>query len=66
MLSPGSTRRATSFCARLSDVRALIKAGKTIEDATRSAGQSEKDNWALFSEDHVRNATAAFAELEWE
>ncbi len=64
---PGALDPMQRYLATLaSDVRALIKAGKTIEDATRSAGQSEKDNWALFSEDHVRNATAAFAELEWE
>ena len=48
------------------DVRAAIKAGKTISDATETAGLSEKDAWLLFSEHHKRNVTAAFAELEWE
>ena len=48
------------------DVRALIKEGKTIEDATRVAGLSEHDKWKLFDEYHARNVTAAFAELEWE
>ncbi len=48
------------------DVRALIKAGKTLSDATASAGLSEKDAWQLFDEYHKRNVTAAFAELEWE
>jgi quinoprotein relay system zinc metallohydrolase 2 len=48
------------------DVRALIKQGKTIEEAMRTAGLSEKDAWLLFPEYHARNVSAAFAELEWE
>jgi quinoprotein relay system zinc metallohydrolase 2 len=48
------------------DVRNLIKEGKTLEDATRTAGVSERDAWQLFELYHVRNVTAAFAELEWE
>jgi len=48
------------------DVRKLIKEGKTLEDATKTAGFSERDAWKLFDNYHVRNVTAAFAELEWE
>jgi quinoprotein relay system zinc metallohydrolase 2 len=48
------------------DVRKLIKDGKTLEDATKIAGFSERDSWELFDKYHVRNVTAAFAELEWE
>jgi quinoprotein relay system zinc metallohydrolase 2 len=48
------------------DVRKLIKEGKTIEDAVKTAGFSERDAWKLFDHYHVRNVTAAFAELEWE
>ena len=48
------------------DIRALIKDGKTISDAMVSAGQSEKDAWQLFDDYNARNASAAFAELEWE
>jgi quinoprotein relay system zinc metallohydrolase 2 len=48
------------------DVRAAIKAGRTLADTTETAAQSEKDSWLLFSENHKRNVTAAFAELEWE
>jgi quinoprotein relay system zinc metallohydrolase 2 len=48
------------------DVRQLIKDGKTLEDAIKTAGQSERDAWKLFDHYHVRNVTAAFAELEWE
>jgi quinoprotein relay system zinc metallohydrolase 2 len=48
------------------DVRSLIKDGKTLEDATKTAGFSERDAWKLFDQYHVRNVSAAFAELEWE
>jgi quinoprotein relay system zinc metallohydrolase 2 len=48
------------------DVRDLISRGAPIAAAGATAGQSEKDSWALFEEYNTRNATAAFAELEWE
>jgi hypothetical protein len=48
------------------DVRRLIVEGKTLSEATKIAGFSEKDAWKLFDQYHVRNVTAAFAELEWE
>jgi quinoprotein relay system zinc metallohydrolase 2 len=48
------------------DVRAMIAKGKTLAEATESAGTSEKDAWLLFEEYHKRNVSAAFAELEWE
>lgn len=48
------------------DVRKLIKEGKTMEEATKVAGQSERGKWQLFDQYHVRNVIAAFAELEWE
>lgn len=48
------------------DVRADIKAGRTLAEAARTAGLSEKDAWALFEDFNARNVSAAFAELEWE
>ncbi|WP_245409479.1 quinoprotein relay system zinc metallohydrolase 2 [Methyloceanibacter sp. wino2] len=48
------------------DVRRQIAEGKTLEQATKSAGFTEKDAWKLFDQYHVRNVTAAYAELEWE
>jgi len=54
------------LAAIAADVRQLIKDGRTLEDAIRTAGFSERDAWKLFDQYHVRNVTAAFAELEWE
>jgi len=48
------------------DVRDLISRGAPIGTAAANAGQSENGAWALFEEYNARNATAAFAELEWE
>jgi len=54
------------FEAIVRDVRATIKNGGTLEEATKTAGISEKDAWKLFEDYHARNVSAAFAELEWE
>lgn len=48
------------------DVRAAIKAGRTLADTAKSAGESERGSWQLFDEFNARNVSAAFAELEWE
>ena len=48
------------------DVRAAIKRGETIVDASKMAAASERARWELFDEYNARNATAAYAELEWE
>jgi hypothetical protein len=48
------------------DVRALIARGTPLAAAAQSAGQAEKPYWKLFDDYNGRNATAAFAELEWE
>jgi hypothetical protein len=54
------------LAAIAADVRKLIKEGKTLEEATKTAGFEERDAWKLFDDYHVRNVTAAFAELEWQ
>jgi quinoprotein relay system zinc metallohydrolase 2 len=54
------------LAAIASDVRRMIEEGRTIEEATKVAGFEERDAWKLFDQYHVRNVTAAFAELEWE
>lgn len=48
------------------DLRAAIKKGVPLAEAVRTAGRSERANWALFDEYNERNATTAYAELEWE
>ena len=48
------------------DVRSMIKAGDPISEAVKTAGAQEKAQWLLSDEFHVRNVTAAYAELEWE
>jgi quinoprotein relay system zinc metallohydrolase 2 len=49
-----------------SDVRGFIDRGVPIGVAAERAGQSEKDYWKLFEDYNARNATAAYAQLEWE
>jgi len=48
------------------DCRALIASGATLAEAAARAGLSEQPRWELFEAYNARNATAAFAELEWE
>ena len=48
------------------DVRGFIAAGKKLTEAVPRVAQSERDRWMLFDEYNPRNATAAFAEYEWE
>jgi quinoprotein relay system zinc metallohydrolase 2 len=48
------------------DVRAAIAAGRTLSEATETAGLSERGKWALFDDYNGRNVTEAYKELEWE
>ena len=48
------------------DLRGLIRKGADISEAAQTAGQSEAAKWQLFDAYNPRNATAGFAELEWE
>ncbi len=55
------------YLARIADdVRTFIEQGRTLAQAAKEAGLSEKDAWLLFDAYHARNVSAAFAELEWE
>jgi quinoprotein relay system zinc metallohydrolase 2 len=49
-----------------SEIRAAIKAGRTLEQAMNDVGQSVRSDWQLFDDFHKRNVATAFAELEWE
>jgi quinoprotein relay system zinc metallohydrolase 2 len=48
------------------DLRKAIADGMPLREAVKTAGVSERGNWRLFDDYNERNATAAFAELEWE
>lgn len=48
------------------DLRAAIKKGVPLAQAVQTAGRGESANWALFDDYNERNATTAYAELEWE
>lgn len=50
----------------LTEIRAMIKQGRFLEEAVEKVGYSERDKWKLFDQFHKRNVTTAFAELEWE
>jgi quinoprotein relay system zinc metallohydrolase 2 len=56
-----------AYLSRLTaDLRAAIKKGESVKDAASTAGSDEKEKWRLFENYNARNATAGFAELEWE
>ena len=64
--APATLAAETRYLERLAaDVRAMIARGAPIS-AAGEAAQSERSSWALFDDYNVRNATAAYAELEWE
>ncbi|REF89326.1 quinoprotein relay system zinc metallohydrolase 2 [Methylovirgula ligni] len=48
------------------DLRALLKQGADINTAAKKAAQSEAGKWQLFGVYNPRNATAGYAELEWQ
>ena len=64
---PAALAEERGYFERLvGDVRAAIAKGESLSQAASQAGQSEKDKWRLFGEYNARNATAAFAEYEWD
>jgi quinoprotein relay system zinc metallohydrolase 2 len=48
------------------DLRSAIKKGESVAQTAKQAGESERSKWSLFDDYNGRNATAGFAELEWE
>jgi len=48
------------------DVKASIAKGEPVQDATKWAGQSDRDDWKLFEDYNRRNVTAAYSEYEWD
>lgn len=60
------TGEADYLKALQTDVRAALKAGRTLEQAMDEVGQRLRPDWQLFDEFHKRNVAGAYAELEWE
>ncbi len=54
------------FTRLTADLRGLLKRGADINQAAQTAGRSEASRWQLFGVYNPRNATAGYAELEWE
>ncbi|OZA06323.1 MAG: MBL fold metallo-hydrolase [Methylophilaceae bacterium 17-44-8] len=52
--------------AVLTDVRAAIKTGESMEHAMSNAAASERDKWLLFDIANRRNVNTIFTALEWE
>ena len=50
----------------LQDTRQAIADGQFLEEAQKTVGMSERDKWLLFDQNHSRNVSKAFTELEWE
>ncbi|WP_199171732.1 quinoprotein relay system zinc metallohydrolase 2 [Pollutimonas nitritireducens] len=48
------------------DVRAALKAKRSIQQAMSEIGALNPSQWQLFDGSHRQNVTAAFTELEWE
>ncbi len=64
---PEALRDEKEYLLRLkTDCRDLIRRGVPLAAAAQIAGASEKSRWMLFDDYNARNATAAYAELEWE
>lgn len=64
---PQALEAQKTYLERLTrDLRAQIAAGAGLEAASKTAGRSERPNWELFDDYNIRNATAGFAELEWD
>ena len=64
---PTSMQAEKNYLSQLaSEIRVLIKTGKTLEQAVQTVGLDSKNHWQLFEQFHRKNITIAFAELEWE
>lgn len=50
----------------LSETRKEISKGTFMEEVIESVGKTEKTRWLLYEQNHGRNVSRAFTELEWE
>ena len=54
------------FATLTRDIKAALGRGEDMRSASGEAGAAERDKWALFDAYNARNATAAYAEYEWD
>ena len=62
----GAAAMRAYLAAITEETRKAIAEGQPMSSAVRKIGESQRANWKLFDEFNIRNATAAFKELEWE
>ncbi|MEM6998949.1 MAG: quinoprotein relay system zinc metallohydrolase 2 [Pseudomonadota bacterium] len=60
------TKQKEYLVSILEETRAMIAQGAFMEEVIEQVGQGQKENWLLFDEQHRRNVSRAFVELEWE
>lgn len=64
---PAAGNDLVRYFTRLRDeIRILLDAGGSLEEAQNTAGYAEKDKWLMFDENHKRNIIRVYTELEWE
>jgi quinoprotein relay system zinc metallohydrolase 2 len=64
---PEGLDREAAYLTQLRDeIRTAIRTGKSLQDTIDHLDQKARNDWQLYDDYHKRNATAAFAELEWE
>ena len=64
---PDGAKDEKRYLERLvKDIRAGLAAGEDIDKIAASAGQSERDRWALFDSYNGHNVIVATKELQWE
>lgn len=64
---PAALEEERAYLTKLTaGLRAAIRKGESVKDAAQSVGAEERGKWRLFDDYNARNATAGFAELEWE
>jgi glyoxylase-like metal-dependent hydrolase (beta-lactamase superfamily II) len=54
------------FATLARDVKAALAKGDALRATAAVAGSAERDKWRLFDVYNARNATAAYAEFEWD
>ena len=64
---PAALADETRYFQKLTqDVKSALASGEDLRRAADTAGASEREHWRLFDVYNARNATAAYAEYEWD